>query len=97
MRTSKQLLKPIQTGYVPTERFSLRIQDGVEIYEHEAVKTCAVAKGTCPTASSSAPAGGPRLVIDENRAAAETFISKARSEISELTSLLRGVANLREA
>lgn len=100
MRISKQLLKPIHTGYIPAERFSLRVQDGVEIYEHEALYTRRISKGIDSGTgrdNSSVQGGAPRLVVDESRTGVETLISKARSEISGLTGLLRSMRNLSEA
>ena len=81
-KTLMQILRPIGTEQTPIERFSFRVQDGVQIYEHESVSHYAAAR----------PSGGdprPRLVVAEPSTTPARFISKARSEIKGLTALLR--------
>jgi len=100
MTMSKLLLKPIETAKTPARRYSLRIEDGIEIYEHEAMHTC-----TVPVTMASLggffertlASRGPRLIVDETCAYRETFISKARSEISELANLLNSIKGLSKA
>lgn len=86
MTSLKQILQPIHTGNEPIERFSFRVKDGVEIYEHEALRSL-VAVG--PAIRSAALV--PKLVIAEAAVSGEQFIAKTRSEIEGLSSLLRTI------
>jgi hypothetical protein len=81
----KRIMKPIQTVNAPSERFSFRVQDGVEIYEHEALFTCEIPKS----------AASPRLIIAEPDRAQSSVILKARDEISGLTAFLRSLTAAR--
>lgn len=83
MKTLKKMLKPIQNGYAPTERFSLRVQNGVEIYEHEALHTCKIPK------EAGSLSRAPRLVIAKPGHTQSSVIIKTRDEITGLTALLR--------
>lgn len=84
MNTLKKMLKPIQTAFTPTERFSLRHQNGVEIYEHEMLHICKVPK------PAGTPPDAPRLVIAEP-GRPHSWITKTRDEITGLTALLRTI------
>lgn len=82
MRTLKQMLKPILDDFTPAERFSLRFQDGVEIYEHEAVQKFAVSE------TAEIVPNAPRLVVLENDRAEGGLITRTRSEIAGLSLFL---------
>ena len=90
MRTSMQMLKAISGGSDPKERFSLRVQDGVEIYEHESVEVCRKPKRAGGPVSKE---GGPRLVVAEAGCSAEPILTKSRSEVIGLSKLLGALFN----
>ena len=86
----KRILKPILNEFSPTERFSFRVQNGVEIYEHESVRRYRMAQpmfASLPTQATR----NPRLVVDEIDCAEGRFLAKTRSEISGLTAILKAV------
>ena len=70
----------------PVERFSRRIENGVEIVEHETVTTIKVNDGRYETVPIRR---GPRLVIGDAVTATKNIVAKTRSEISGLDSILR--------
>ncbi len=91
MRSFKKVLQPIVPNGGQIERFSLRFQNGVEIFEHEVAYTGEFHE------PSSAPGGRieqtrkPRLVVAENAGPKRPIIAKTRSEIDGLISLLVGL------
>ena len=93
MRTSRQMLKPISGGSEPKERFSLRVQNGIEIYEHESVAVCRIPK---PSGSPVSNEGGPRLVVAESGCSREPILTKSRSEVTGLSTLLGALFNPRQ-
>lgn len=68
------------------EWFWRRVQNGVEIVEHEAHQIIKVTGPRYETISDTRVA--PRLIITEAPSAARPFIAKARSEIAGLDALL---------
>lgn len=70
----------------PNEWFSRRVQNGVEIVEHEARQIIKVSGPHYETVLDAPVA--PRLIITEAPPAARPFIAKARSEIAGLDALL---------
>ena len=70
------------------ERFSRRLQNGVEILEHETHRTITFDEGRYESRNSQ-----PRLVIGDALTATRTFIAKTRSDIRGLNSLLRSIAS----
>lgn len=93
MRTSRQMLKAINGGSEPKERFSLRVQDGVEIYEHESVEVCRIPKRSGDAISRE---GGPRLVVAESDRSRAPILTKSRSEVNGLSTLLGALFNPRQ-
>lgn len=88
MKTLKKMLKPILTDFAPKERFSLRFQDGVEIYEHEFVQTCSVVEsGEIPVQAPLTP----RLVVIESDEGERGLIAKTRSEVAGLATILNAL------
>lgn len=85
MRMLKQILKPKLNDPTPAERFSLRFQDGVEIYEHEFVHRYTVSE---PDESLE----GPRLVVVENDQRQNSLITRTRAEIAGLSIFLSTAA-----
>ena len=75
------------------ERSSRRLENGVEIFERETVSTIRVVDGHFVTDPNSRRS---KLVIGENRPAADTIVTKKRSELSELDTFLRSIKNRRE-
>jgi hypothetical protein len=92
MKTLKKMLKPIMNDFAPTERFSLRFQDDVEIYEHETVHTCRITKPVEPLFRASRD---PRLVIVEPSRTENGWIAKTRSEVAGLATILCTVKAVR--
>lgn len=92
MKTFKRILKPIVKDMAPAERFSLRIQDGVEIYEREVVHTYRIDEHTDgPMAASRCP----QLIIVESDQAENGLLAKTRSEVAGLHSFLNGIVAAR--
>lgn len=89
MKKLKQMLKPIETRYAPAERFTLRVEEEVEIYEHEAIYVERIPK---PSGSPLSALSAPRLTVTEDAHEAEPVLVKTRSEISGLKSLLQALA-----
>jgi hypothetical protein len=71
----------------PVERFSRRLENGVEIIEHETVATIKMHGDRYETVS---PRRSPRLVVEDAVSATRNIISKTRSEIAGLDNILRG-------
>jgi hypothetical protein len=92
MKTLKKMLKPILKDFAPTERFSLRSQAGVEIYEHETVDAYNI---TRPVGSQTRGTRDPRLVIIESSQTENGWIAKTRSEIAGLAAILCSVKAVR--
>ena len=70
------------------ERFSRRMQNGVEILERETLKKIKL------NAKSNEPAGlkmMPRLVIGDAISRSRLLISKSRSQLGEIDAFLRNV------
>jgi hypothetical protein len=91
MTTLIQILKPVQIAETAAERFSFRVQDGVEIYEHESRQACTVpvttgTRGGIPT---------PRLIVAELARVGIPFLTRTRSEIAGLNALLRTAMGVR--
>lgn len=84
MKSTNHTLEPLQTGR-PAERISLRVEDGVEIYEHDTVTVCRIPK----------PVSEPILVVDESIQAGEVVFTKRRSEIAGLSMILNSIIGLR--
>jgi hypothetical protein len=91
MKTLKGMLKPLLNDPTPTERVSLRVQDGVEIYEHESRRTYKVSAETGVTEVRTIP----RLIVAEPVRYGNRLIAKTRSEIAGLTALLKAVTAAR--
>jgi hypothetical protein len=91
MNTLKRMLKPLLNDLAPTERFSLRVKDGVEIYEHESRRTYKISATTGVTEARTAP----RLIVAEPVRYGNRLIAKTRSEIAGLTALLKAVTATR--
>ncbi|MGD9560682.1 MAG: hypothetical protein AB7F88_01370 [Pyrinomonadaceae bacterium] len=91
MKTFTKMLKPLFTDIAPTERFSLRFQDGVEIYEHESVRTYSPAQPDAAACDSV-----PRLVVTEMIGIEESgLIARTRSEVVGLVAILSAVTAAR--
>ena len=77
----------IGKGLIGMERVSQRVQDAVEIFERETMRTIKLNndRDAMPVAAE------PKLVIDDSLAATRIFISKARSEAGGLNSVLTEV------
>lgn len=73
-----------------SERFSRRLENGVEILEHETIRTITINGDRYETA---AIAVAPRLVVGDTRSRAELFIAKTRSDIRDLDTFLRSVVH----
>ncbi len=72
------------------ERFSHRIQNGVEIFEREVHKLAAA-----ESAENIAATVAPRLIVnDAVSTVTRSFVSKTRSEIAGLNAFLRGLSTL---
>jgi hypothetical protein len=67
------------------ERFSRRLQNGVEILEHETVSTIKVENGVFKMDRL------PRLVISDAMAKSKNFIAKSRSQMGEIDAFLRSI------
>ena len=90
MRSIKQSLKPMWNGK-PSERVSLRVENDIEIYEHESHKVCRIPK---PVGSPFADEHEPRLVVESGRSASPIF-TKRRSEIPGLSTILNALTGIR--
>lgn len=88
MKSTQRVLNPIQTANSPIERFSFRIQDDVEIYEHEVQQTFDLPK------QRSAVELGPRLIVAELARAGVPMLTKTRAEVGGLNSLLRTIMGI---
>ena len=89
MRSTKQSLKPMWNGK-PSERISLRVESGVEIYEHETHKVCRIPK---PSGSPFSDGREPLLVVESGRSASPIF-TKRRSEIPGLSTILNSLTGI---
>jgi hypothetical protein len=67
------------------ERFSRRLQNGVEILEHDTVRTIKVENGVFKMDRL------PRLVISDVMAKSKNFIAKSRSQMGEIDAFLRSI------
>jgi len=67
------------------ERFSRRLQNGVEILEHDTVRTIKVENGVF---KMDRP---PRLVVSDALAKSKNFIAKSRSQMGEIDAFLRSI------
>ena len=67
------------------ERYSRRFQNGVEILEHDTVRTIIVEDGAYKNHST------PRLVVSDAVSRSRKFIAKSRSQLSEVDTLLRNI------
>ena len=67
------------------ERFSRRLQNGVEILEHDTVRTIKVENGVFKMDRL------PRLVISDAMAKSKNFIAKSRSQMGEIDAFLRSI------
>lgn len=80
---------------VGMERVSRRVQEAVEIFERETVRTIRMQNGPKTNALTAAT----KLVIDDALSATKIFIAKARSEANGLNSVLneiiRGASRVR--
>ena len=88
MNKLKQMLKPVETRYTPAERFTLRVEDGVEIFEHEAVYMQRIPK---PDGTPFREKVSPRLTVIESGQETGQVLTKTRSEISGLQALLHAL------
>lgn len=86
MKALKKIVNPMSDDFAPTERVSLRLEDGVEIYEREFVH-----KYSIPESKSF----NPRLVIIDSDESEDGFIAKTRSEIADLCSILNAAVSTR--
>ena len=67
------------------ERFSRRLENGVEILEHDTVRTIKVEYGVF---KMDRP---PRLVVSDAFAKSKNFIAKSRSQMGEIDAFLRSI------
>jgi hypothetical protein len=67
------------------ERFSRRLQNGVEILEHDTVRTIKVENGTFKMKRP------PRLVISDAYSKSKNFIAKSRSQMGDIDAFLKSV------
>jgi hypothetical protein len=79
----RQFCKNDHGGY-DVERTTRRVQNGVEIIEREMMRSIRLEDGEYV---NSRPAA--RLIIDDAIERSKNFISKSRSQMSELNSFLR--------
>jgi hypothetical protein len=79
----RQFCKNDHGGY-DVERTTRRVQNGVEIIERETMRSIRLEDGEYV---NSRPAA--RLIIDDAIERSKNFISKSRSQMSELNSFLR--------
>jgi len=79
----RQFCKNDHGGY-DVERTTRRVQNGVEIIEREMMRSIRLEDGEYV---NSRPAA--RLIIDDAIEPSKNFISKSRSQMSELNSFLR--------
>ena len=77
----------IGKGLIGMERISQRVQDAVEIFERETIRTIKLNNDH----NAMSIAAEPKLVIDDALTATKVFISKARSEAGGLNSVLSEV------
>lgn len=70
------------------ERFSRRMQDGVEILERETLKTIRLNRRSQEPAFKTMP----RLVIEDAISRSKLIISKSRSQLGDIDAFLRSVA-----
>jgi hypothetical protein len=73
----------------PDEHYTRRIVNGVEIVEHETVRTIKMNGNRFETSKLRKP----RLVISEAVKATKGFISKTRSDVAGLDKFLRTVSS----
>ena len=76
--------------FIGAERVSRRNQDGVEIFERETMR---VVRPELCGGNDESPrnVASPKLVIDDAISRSKLFISKRRSELSEVDALLRSL------
>jgi hypothetical protein len=67
------------------ERFSRRLQNGVEILEHDTVRTIKVEDGTFKMKRPT------RLVISDAFNKSKNFIAKSRSQMGDIDSFLKTI------
>jgi hypothetical protein len=68
------------------ERFSRRVQSGVEIFEHDIITRVRTSNEKVVARSM------PRLIVTDAITATRDFVSKRRSEFRELDAFLKSVA-----
>ncbi len=88
MKSLIKMLKPIGSSDALTaERFSFRIEGGVEIFEHEYVRNLRAPENPRQVAD---PGPMPRLIVQEaGENGSSPMFSKKGTEIFELMQLLR--------
>jgi hypothetical protein len=70
------------TGF---ERFSRRLQHGVEILEHDTIRTITVENGTFRMKRPT------RLVVNEALSRSKDLIAKSRSQLGEIDAFLKSI------
>ena len=70
------------------ERFSRRVQCGVEIFEHDVITRVRTSNEDVIARST------PRLIVTDAINATRDFVSKRRSEFRELDAFLKSVAHI---
>lgn len=80
-------MKAIENGNdsVGFERFSRRLQHGVEILEHDTVRTIKVEEGTFKMKRPT------RLIVSEAFSRSKNFVAKSRSQLGEIDAFLKNI------
>jgi hypothetical protein len=83
----EEQMKVIENGNDSTgfERFSRRLQNGVEILEHETVHTIKVEDGTFKMKRPT------RLVVSDAFTRSKNFIAKSRSQMGDIDAFLKSI------
>jgi hypothetical protein len=84
-------LEIIDKDFYTMDTLNGRNAETVEIWERETMRTVRVKNANSGRANFTATGRSPKLIIDDAFEQTKVFISKARSETNEVSSILREV------